>query len=578
MPTSRSYRNSCRIARALDVIRGAMGPARRARAAPDPATLLRAAAGSAARQLEPARGPAPGTRAPRVISRGPATYELTEQGRKLEPILLALGDWGVDAPEPAPPAALSATSVLIFLQHAARPDPAARRWMPARTRRAGLDAAAGVRTGPGAARRTGDGRRVAARGRRDAQRLLADPGKLASAAADGSVAVVGDLRPSAGSCTRSPSRGPPPSRHGDRRRRLPLMRRVVVIGATGHVGTYLVPGWSGPGTKSWPSAAAVASPTTRARVAVGRAGRRRPRRRGRGRHVRRADRRAAAGSGHRHGLLHPRVRPAAGRRAPAGPPAAAALRNDLGARARGGCRSPRTSRVPRTASTASARPRSRRCCTARRWPAAYLRGAASGHISGPGWPAITPAGNLDPRVWPRLAPGKSLALPDNGLGVLDHVHADDVAQAFERALDRPAAIGSSFHVVAEQAMTMRGLADGVAAWFGREPVLEFVDWPRVRAGGRRRPRGGVAGARRAQHHREHRPRPGGLGLAPRVQLAGRDARGPALARRAREARSGRHTPLSCGNKNSVLSLILHRSTPVITSEADEVPVGGAGFA
>jgi len=100
-----------------------------------------------------------------------------------------------------------------------------------------------------------------------------------------------------------------------------------------------------------------------------------------------------------------------------------------------------------------------------------------GHISGPGWPVITPAGNLDPDVWRRMATGAPLALPDLGLGVLHHVHADDVAQAFERALTRPAAIGASFHVVAGQAMTLRGLATGVAAWFGREPVLDLVDWP-----------------------------------------------------------------------------------------------------
>jgi nucleoside-diphosphate-sugar epimerase len=99
-----------------------------------------------------------------------------------------------------------------------------------------------------------------------------------------------------------------------------------------------------------------------------------------------------------------------------------------------------------------------------------------GHISGPGWPVITPAGNLDPATWTRLATGQPLALPDNGLGVLNHVHADDVAQAFERAMSRPAAIGASFHVVAEQAMTLRGLAAGAAGWFGREPVLEFTDW------------------------------------------------------------------------------------------------------
>ncbi len=98
-----------------------------------------------------------------------------------------------------------------------------------------------------------------------------------------------------------------------------------------------------------------------------------------------------------------------------------------------------------------------------------------GHITGP-WPSITPAGNLDLEVWRRLATGGPLPLPDLGQGVLHHVHADDVAQAFERALGRPAAIGSSFHVVSEQAMTLRGLAAGVAGWFGREPVIDLVDW------------------------------------------------------------------------------------------------------
>ena len=67
-----------------------------------------------------------------------------------------------------------------------------------------------------------------------------------------------------------------------------------------------------------------------------------------------------------------------------------------------------------------------------------------GHISGRGWPVITPAGNLDPAVWTRLATGEPLPWPDHGLGVLNHVHADDVAQAFERALARPAAAGASF--------------------------------------------------------------------------------------------------------------------------------------
>ena len=120
-----------------------------------------------------------------------------------------------------------------------------------------------------------------------------------------------------------------------------------------------------------------------------------------------------------------------------------------------------------------------------------------GHISGPGWHVITPAGNLDPAAWTHLATGQPLALPDRGLGVLHHVHADDVAQAFELALSRPAAIGASFHVVAGQAMTLRGLAAGVARWFGREPVLDLVEWAEFE---------GRAGAGPAGITREHTDR------------------------------------------------------------------------
>jgi nucleoside-diphosphate-sugar epimerase len=117
-----------------------------------------------------------------------------------------------------------------------------------------------------------------------------------------------------------------------------------------------------------------------------------------------------------------------------------------------------------------------------------------GHISGPGWQVINPAGNLDPAVWTALATGAPVAMPDNGLGVLHHVHADDVAQAFELALVRPGAIGSSFHVVAGQAMNLRGLAAGAAAWFGREPVLEFTGWAEFEQ---------RAGAGHAEATREH---------------------------------------------------------------------------
>jgi DNA-binding HxlR family transcriptional regulator len=54
-----------------------------------------------------------------------SVYELTAWGRDLEPIVLALGNWGIRVPLPPAPTTLSATSVLLFLRTTARVGPGA---------------------------------------------------------------------------------------------------------------------------------------------------------------------------------------------------------------------------------------------------------------------------------------------------------------------------------------------------------------------------------------------------------------------------------------------------------------------
>ena len=105
-----------------------------------------------------------------------------------------------------------------------------------------------------------------------------------------------------------------------------------------------------------------------------------------------------------------------------------------------------------------------------------------GHITGPGWPLITPLGNLDPSVWQRLARGEELTVPGLGAESLAHVHADDVAQAFALALDHPeAAAGQDFNVTAESSQTVRGFAQAAAGWFGQRATLRPVSWEEFRA-------------------------------------------------------------------------------------------------
>lgn len=106
-----------------------------------------------------------------------------------------------------------------------------------------------------------------------------------------------------------------------------------------------------------------------------------------------------------------------------------------------------------------------------------------GHIVGEGWAPINPQGHLGLWVFERLAHGEELALPHLGLETLHHVHAADVALAFVLALQNwSASVGESFHVVSPGAITLRGYAEAAAGWFGQEAHLVFQPWDEWRAG------------------------------------------------------------------------------------------------
>ena len=105
-----------------------------------------------------------------------------------------------------------------------------------------------------------------------------------------------------------------------------------------------------------------------------------------------------------------------------------------------------------------------------------------GHIVGPGWAPLNPAGHFNTGVFAQLARGEELALPNFGLETVHHVHADDVAQSFTQAMTHwSTAVGESFHVVSPAAVTLRGYAETVAGWFGQEAQLRYLPWEEWRA-------------------------------------------------------------------------------------------------
>jgi nucleoside-diphosphate-sugar epimerase len=108
------------------------------------------------------------------------------------------------------------------------------------------------------------------------------------------------------------------------------------------------------------------------------------------------------------------------------------------------------------------------------FPAALLH---PGHLVGIGWMPLNPAANFNSQVFADLASGNEIVLPNIGRETLHHVHADDVAQAFVKAIERwPNAVGNSFHICSPAAVSMMGYAESVASWYGHELRVRFLPW------------------------------------------------------------------------------------------------------
>lgn len=106
-----------------------------------------------------------------------------------------------------------------------------------------------------------------------------------------------------------------------------------------------------------------------------------------------------------------------------------------------------------------------------------------GHLVGPGWVPINPAGNFNTSVFTSLMQGDEVQLPNFGMETVHHVHAEDVARAFLLAIhNRDAAVGQSFHAVAATALTLRGYAEQMAAWFQQPARLRFLPWDEWKRG------------------------------------------------------------------------------------------------
>ena len=116
------------------------------------------------------------------------------------------------------------------------------------------------------------------------------------------------------------------------------------------------------------------------------------------------------------------------------------------------------------------------------FPATVFR---PGHIVGPGWAPLNPAGHFNVEVFSKIKRGEPLVLPNFGLETVHHVHAADVAQiAFRAIANREAAVGEAFNTVSAQALNLRGYAEAMYRWFGHEPKVSYQPFEQWKAGQR----------------------------------------------------------------------------------------------
>lgn len=100
-----------------------------------------------------------------------------------------------------------------------------------------------------------------------------------------------------------------------------------------------------------------------------------------------------------------------------------------------------------------------------------------GQISGAGWNIISPFGNTNIEVFKKIAGGEEIFLPNFGMETLHHVHAKDVAQMFMKSIIyRNQALGQSFHAVTKESITLYGYAKMMYEYFNQEEKIHFLSW------------------------------------------------------------------------------------------------------
>jgi nucleoside-diphosphate-sugar epimerase len=105
------------------------------------------------------------------------------------------------------------------------------------------------------------------------------------------------------------------------------------------------------------------------------------------------------------------------------------------------------------------------------FPATVIRPC---YITGPGMLPLDNLGDRRPDFIADIMNNVPLDLPDNGLALLQPVHADDLAHSFLLAAETARSIGQIYNICLEKAVTLNRYLEINAAAFDTKPVINYL--------------------------------------------------------------------------------------------------------
>lgn len=99
-----------------------------------------------------------------------------------------------------------------------------------------------------------------------------------------------------------------------------------------------------------------------------------------------------------------------------------------------------------------------------------------GHVCGQNWLPVGPQGNKDSTVFEKIKNGEKIFLPDGGDFYLQHVHSIDVSRLIKAVIENDKSNGEAFNVACDQPISLKDYATLIYKYYNKDPLIEYLEY------------------------------------------------------------------------------------------------------